>query len=641
MKEGDKIMYIKQFTIKGFKPLDTVSHIKELTIWIVLLINLSSIAFAGAPTVSINLHPIEKTDKGFFIQGEVTGGNLNPEGQIVEYDGVSIIADIQTETNTVYPLLPQGMYVRAPAGAETPITKGSGPGGTMTKTERDGIGITSIHIAKFDLRKYPVWRAYGGLGVWNKKAPSTVTKKFKGYIPLKYTGKTIRIRALLEHNWGGPYASWPAYSFANQIGFTGKLKGVIKQTGKCPLKQIAPKEYAKMKNKLICITSWQGDEIAIDMNGDGKFIDIEGCDPKNGPIVIGENTIVMTGLDSQATVTFGERGKVTVNKMTNFSIIYYIITDDGITAKTNMNVGDIDVEVDKKFKEIDFSVSTPTCITGVRGTIFHISHHKNSDITIISVDRGKVEVTPKLFSATPKMVIAGQSITVNHHSFGKITSPSTTQTNNTTLYASSDAYVYAYNYRNWNRSNRGKYHQLSAGWHPIGGESRTYIKFNLTSVTPAKTNHSILKLYHFQTTGNNGIKLGIYRVTSSWNEGTDTYHSGRIEKTAPSNDISWAQQPSIAPTPIATFNPGAKMLDWTEVDITPLVKQWLSGTPNYGLVIKSIGDFEKNTNVSTYLFASRERDPNLDEPKGKSKAPALILSKNTNVNIKHIKNISK
>ena len=193
---------------------------------------------------------------------------------------------------------------------------------------------------------------------------------------------------------------------------------------------------------------------------------------------------------------------------------------------------------------------------------------------------------------------------------------------------SADAYVYAYNYRNWNRSNRGKYDQLVAGWHPTGGESRAYIRFDLSGTNANKINKAVLKLYHFQTSGNNGVKLGIYRVTSSWNEGSDTYHSGRNETIAPPGDISWMHQPTVAPSPVATFNPGTGMRDWTKVDITSLVKQWLSGTPNYGLVIKPMGHLDRNVGASTYHFASRERDPNLDEPKGENKAPTLILSEN-------------
>ena len=47
---------------------------------------------------------------------------------------------------------------------------------------------------------------------------------------------------------------------------------------------------------------------------------------------------------------------------------------------------------------------------------------------------------------------------------------------------------------------------------------------------------------------------------------------------------------------------------------------------DYGLVIKPTGHPGKNVGKSTYYFASRERNSNLDEPKGENKAPLLTIS---------------
>jgi len=193
------------------------------------------------------------------------------------------------------------------------------------------------------------------------------------------------------------------------------------------------------------------------------------------------------------------------------------------------------------------------------------------------------------------------------------------------LRASADAYVYAYKYRNWNRSNRGKYDQLMAGWHPAGGESRAYIRFDLSGVNAAAVRRAVLRLYYFQTSGGTGVKLGIYRVTSPWGEGSDTYHSGQIEKTAPPGSISWVHQPGTDPAPVAVFNPGNGLREWTDVDITSLVRKWGSGASNYGLVIRAAGKLSANIAESVYHFASRERDSGLDKPGGKYKGPVLML----------------
>ena len=53
-------------------------------------------------------------------------------------------------------------------------------------------------------------------------------------------------------------------------------------------------------------------------------------------------------------------------------------------------------------------------------------------------------------------------------------------------------------------------------------------------------------------------------------------------------------------------NPGSNAGKWIEVDITPLVIAWLSGTPNFGLVMKAEGSLSGTTPESQYGFCSRE-----------------------------------
>lgn len=183
-------------------------------------------AQGSGPEVILSITSIERTDSGFLVTGSITASGLNPEEQIVESDIVSIMADIQEGPEAKYQELPDSMYIRAPEGAETSFTPGSGPGNTMTREEYYGINILSYRIAEFGLRETPVWQAYGGLGEWEKNAPSSVTSDFEGVIPLEYEGKTLRIRATLRHEWGGPYANWPAFSFHHNIGYEGVLKAM-------------------------------------------------------------------------------------------------------------------------------------------------------------------------------------------------------------------------------------------------------------------------------------------------------------------------------------------------------------------------------------------------------------------------------
>jgi len=189
-----------------------------------------------------------------------------------------------------------------------------------------------------------------------------------------------------------------------------------------------------------------------------------------------------------------------------------------------------------------------------------------------------------------------------------------------------DAYVYAYSYRNWDKSNLGAYTQLKVGWHPVGGESRAYLKFDLSMVNSAQINNAVLRLSQFSVAGGNSVDLGIYNVTTPWLEGSDTYHSGQVEKRASPGELSWVQQPAIDGDAVVTFNPGTAQKGCVDVDITGLVRKWLDGAPNHGLVIKAEGDLSSSTPQSVYGFASRERGANLAPAERESQGPILILS---------------
>ncbi len=364
--------------------------------------------------------------------------------------------------------------------------------------------------------------------------------------------------------------------------------------------------------------------------------------------IIGASFRLKTGNNSYAYIEFQNPPQIVkVGPNTELKII---------ANKIYVNSGRTWFKVERTLKG-GLIVKTPTAIAGIRGTEFLVNVKKDGTSTI-GLIKGKIAVSDIHQQSTMNLV-AGMEVTVvpgsstlntnllkikerdkwwtdwptlvpisekPGYSAGPVTNSSKKQ-----ILPVADAYVYAYNYRNWNRSNRGKYDQLIAGWHPTGGESRAYIKFDLSNIDPSKVKKAALRLYHFQTAGGSGIDLGIYRVTGPWQEGTDTYHSGRIEKTAAPGEISWVQQPPADSRPIVSFNPGRGLGDWVDVDITPLVKEWLAGMPNYGLVVKSMGYLTRSTPESVYYFASRERRSDLDNPKGKSKAPVLILSENPNV----------
>ncbi|RLA72977.1 MAG: hypothetical protein DRG24_01520 [Epsilonproteobacteria bacterium] len=249
---------------------------------------------ALAISVSLSITSVEKSEekKGYVVKGEVTASDLNPKGQIVVSDIMTIFADIKIDSGSVYQELPEGMYIRQPAGCESTYTKGKK---CMTLKEERGVGISRGVVAGLGhIRLSPVWRAYGGLGNWDKKgsdkaAPTTVTKEFEGVIPftrhyegkqIQTEGKQVRIRATLQHRWGGPYAAWPAFSFHHDIGFEGVLE---------PTKDMDKDGVPDRIDK--CCTTPKGN--TVDKNGcticpEGKIFDPEsrfankktGCSPK-------------------------------------------------------------------------------------------------------------------------------------------------------------------------------------------------------------------------------------------------------------------------------------------------------------------------------------------------------------------------
>lgn len=168
-----------------------------------ILLMLFNIMCFAKPSVSLGNIDAKVTKYGIEISGTVTGSGLKMP--IPEYDQVTIQAELKNSENYSYPKFGEFYWI-----AKGCIAVGSR---CLTKEEAEGKNIAVQAIASFNLRKTPVWLAYGGLGKWEKNAPATVTKKFKGTIDKKFCGKRVRIHAILKYVIGGPYANWPGISF--------------------------------------------------------------------------------------------------------------------------------------------------------------------------------------------------------------------------------------------------------------------------------------------------------------------------------------------------------------------------------------------------------------------------------------------
>jgi len=171
-----------------------------------------------------------------------------------------------------------------------------------------------------------------------------------------------------------------------------------------------------------------------------------------------------------------------------------------------------------------------------------------------------------------------------------------------------DSHVYEQSRQGWNESNWGAYPGLAAGWHPTGGECRTYLKFDLSGSTLDPKGRAVLRIYHYHTGGSAAMKLAVCEVAGPWTEGTGASRTK-------ADGLTGATQPAIASSPSATFSPGAKTDRMVEVDVTALVRGWLGGKPNHGLAIVPL---ERGTSESFYGFCSRESGD-------KARRPTLVL----------------
>ncbi|GAH11777.1 unnamed protein product [marine sediment metagenome] len=111
---------------------------------------------------------------------------------------------------------------------------------------------------------------------------------------------------------------------------------------------------------------------------------------------------------------------------------------------------------------------------------------------------------------------------------------------------------------------------------------RTYIKFDLSTVPAnAVIVDADLKLYQWGTLGTDNFTIGLYKVTSDWDEST----------------IDWDPQPTCSvDAEITSDITWAWVATWRSWDIDTLAQAWLDGSiTNYGVVLKDTDEASVNT----------------------------------------------
>ncbi len=162
-------------------------------------------------SVSASIEKIRSNLKYYIIKGRITASHLNQKGQIPQRDTVTINADIMVKPRGKWPVLPDTMWV----------TKGFVKNGkVLTGEELSGTGCVTLNLFSWTIR----------MNAWQSektKRINSATKEFVVGIPRKYRNNLVRIRVDLDHEWGGPYANWPAFSYHHSVIYTGVLKDIV------------------------------------------------------------------------------------------------------------------------------------------------------------------------------------------------------------------------------------------------------------------------------------------------------------------------------------------------------------------------------------------------------------------------------
>ncbi len=190
-----------------------------LTVAFLMLFSLLNIPHAKAQTIETAITSKSFDGQFYIVKGKITVSNLNPPGQLPEEDQVSIAADILGKNGT-WPVLPDSYSI----GGGGEVKNGK----VLTREEVNGTNCKTLNLWNWQVRGPQAWRegaseVNGQFHFDASKMKSTYSKNFVIKIPKKYASNTVRIRARLNHVWGGPFANWPAFSYHHKILYQGKL----------------------------------------------------------------------------------------------------------------------------------------------------------------------------------------------------------------------------------------------------------------------------------------------------------------------------------------------------------------------------------------------------------------------------------
>lgn len=113
---------------------------------------------------------------------------------------------------------------------------------------------------------------------------------------------------------------------------------------------------------------------------------------------------------------------------------------------------------------------------------------------------------------------------------------------------------------------------LSIGKNAFEGEVRSFLEFDINTIPNNVVIESAeLKLFQFDTWGEENFTISLHQVIEVWDE----------------QSITWNKQPAYLIIPESTLSIAAGAISWLSWDITSLLQGWLNGSiANNGVVLK-------------------------------------------------------
>lgn len=152
-------------------------------------------------------------------------------------------------------------------------------------------------------------------------------------------------------------------------------------------------------------------------------------------------------------------------------------------------------------------------------------------------------------------------------------------------------------------ANSGSYEALYSGCTTLHKKFRAYLQFDLSNVPGnARIIDAYPKLYQNSSSGTGSFTVGLYKVTSDWEEGT----------------ITWNNQPTSSTVAEAFCTVYASTAWRTWYNIGDLVQGWVDGSiTNYGMLLKVTGE------TSIIMIAIFTSSDHTTDP---SKRPKLTIN---------------